>query len=95
MRATTTASMDTPGPYETHATEAYFNVTLPDAKMTPAEVDGYMHGFNIGTVVSTAVHEAFPGHYIQFLWLRRLQARCANCWAPIPMSKAGRTIANR
>ncbi len=28
MRATTTASMDTPGPFETHATEAYFNVTL-------------------------------------------------------------------
>jgi uncharacterized protein (DUF885 family) len=69
MRATTTASMDTPGPFETHATEAYFNVTLPDVKMTPAEVDGYMHGFNIGTVVSTAVHEAYPGHYVQFLWL--------------------------
>ena len=69
MRATTTASMDTPGPYETHATEAYFNVTLPDAKMTPAEVDGYLHGFNAGTVISTAVHEAYPGHYVQFLWL--------------------------
>jgi hypothetical protein len=25
MRATTFASMDTPGPFETHATEAYFN----------------------------------------------------------------------
>jgi uncharacterized protein (DUF885 family) len=69
MRATTTASMDTPGPYETHSTEAYFNVTLPDPSMTPAEVDGYMHGFNIGTVISTAVHEAYPGHYVQFLWL--------------------------
>jgi uncharacterized protein (DUF885 family) len=69
MRATTTASMDTPGPYETHATEAYFNVTLPDPAMTPAEVDGYMHEFNIGTIVSTAVHETYPGHYIQFLWL--------------------------
>jgi uncharacterized protein (DUF885 family) len=69
MRATTTASMDTPGPYETHSTEAYFHVTLPDSKMTPAEVDGYMHGFNAGTVISTAVHEAYPGHYVQFLWL--------------------------
>ena len=69
MRATTTASMDTPGPYETHATEAYFNVTLPDRKWTPAEVDGYMHSFNVGTIVSTAVHEAYPGHYVQFLWL--------------------------
>ncbi|MGO8759986.1 MAG: DUF885 domain-containing protein [Terracidiphilus sp.] len=69
MRATTTASMDTPGAFETHTTEAYFNVTLPDASMTPAEVDGYMHGFNVGTVISTAVHEAYPGHYVQFLWL--------------------------
>ena len=69
MRATTTASMDTPGPFETHATEAYFNVTLPDPSMTPAEVEGYMHGFNVGTVISTAVHEAYPGHYVQFLWL--------------------------
>jgi uncharacterized protein (DUF885 family) len=69
MRATTQASMDTPGPYEQHSTEAYFNVTLPNPSMTPAEVDGYMHSFNIGTVVSTAVHEAYPGHYVQFLWL--------------------------
>jgi len=69
MRATTTASMDTPGPYETHSTEAYFNVTLPDPSMTPAEADGYMHGFNVGTLISTAVHEAYPGHYVQFLWV--------------------------
>ncbi len=69
MRATTFASMDTPGPYETHSTDAYFNVTLPDPSMTPAQVEGYMHSFNIGTVISTAVHEAYPGHYVQFLWL--------------------------
>ena len=69
MRATTFASMDTPGPFETHAKEAYFNVTLPDPSMKPEEVEGFMHSFNIGTVISTAVHEAYPGHYIQFLWL--------------------------
>jgi uncharacterized protein (DUF885 family) len=75
MRAITTASMDTPGPFETHATEAYFNVTLPDPSMTPTEVEGYMHGFNVGTVISTAVHEAYPGHYIQFLWLPQAPSR--------------------
>jgi uncharacterized protein (DUF885 family) len=75
MRATTFASMDTPGPYETHATEAYFNVTLPDPSMTPAEVEGYMHSFNIGTVISTAVHEAYPGHYVQFLWVPRAPSK--------------------
>ena len=68
MRATTFASMDTPGPFEAHATEAYFNVTLPDPSMTPAQVEGFMHSFNVGTVISTAVHEAYPGHYVQFLW---------------------------
>jgi uncharacterized protein (DUF885 family) len=75
MRATTTASMDTPGAFETHATEAYFNVTLPDASMSPAEVEGYMHGFNVGTIISTAVHEAYPGHYVQFLWLPQAPSR--------------------
>jgi uncharacterized protein (DUF885 family) len=75
MRATTFASMDTPGAFETHATEAYFNVTLPDPSMTPAQVEGYMHSFNIGTVISTAVHEAYPGHYIQFLWLPQAPSR--------------------
>ena len=75
MRATTFASMDTPGPFEAHATEAYFNVTLPDKSMTPAQVEGYMHSFNVGTVISTAIHEAYPGHYIQFLWLPQAPSR--------------------
>jgi uncharacterized protein (DUF885 family) len=75
MRATTFASMDTPGPFETKATEAYFNVTLPDPSMTPAEVEGFMHAFNVGTVISTAVHETYPGHYVQFLWTPRATSR--------------------
>jgi uncharacterized protein (DUF885 family) len=74
-RATTQASMDTPGPFETHATEAYFNVTLPDPSMTPAQVADYMRAFNVGTVISTAVHEAYPGHYVQFLWIPTAPSR--------------------
>ena len=75
MRATTFASMDTPGAFEKHATEAYFNVTLPDPKMSPAEVEGFMHAFNVGTIISTAVHEAYPGHYVQFLWVPAAPSR--------------------
>jgi uncharacterized protein (DUF885 family) len=69
MRALTFASMDTPGPYENVAKEAFFNVTLPEASWTPKQVEEHMEGFNRGTVISTAVHEVYPGHYIQFLWL--------------------------
>ena len=75
MRATTQASMDSPGPYETHATTSYFNVTLPDRSMTRAQVEGYMHSFNIGTVISTSVHEAYPGHYTQYLYSLQFPSR--------------------
>ena len=69
MRATTQASMDSPGPFEQHSTTAYFNVTLPEKNWPAARVEDYMAAFNVGTVVSTSVHEAYPGHYVQFLWV--------------------------
>jgi uncharacterized protein (DUF885 family) len=75
MRATTTASMDTPGPYEMKATEAMFNVTLPEPNWTPQHVEDWMESFNRGTIVSTAVHEAYPGHYTQFLWIKRIHSK--------------------
>jgi uncharacterized protein (DUF885 family) len=68
MRATTFASMDPPGAYEKNSTKAYFNVTLPEKGWTPEHVSEHMASFNIGTIISTAVHEAYPGHYVQFLW---------------------------
>ena len=49
-----------------------------------------MAGFNRGTIISTAIHEAYPGHYIQFLWVqqapskvRKLLGACSNAegWA--------------
>lgn len=67
MRATTSASMDSPGPFETGTTKALFNVTLPEKGWTPEHVAEHMAEFNVGTIVSTSVHEAYPGHYTQFL----------------------------
>jgi uncharacterized protein (DUF885 family) len=68
MRATTFASMDPPGPFETHSTKAYFNVTLPEKSWAAPHIAEHMAAFNVGTVISTSVHEAYPGHYVQFLW---------------------------
>jgi uncharacterized protein (DUF885 family) len=69
MRATTQASMDSPGAFEKNSTKAYFNVTLPEKSWTPEHVAEHMASFNVGTVVSTSVHEAYPGHYVQFMWM--------------------------
>lgn len=74
-RATTQASMDSPGPFEQHSTKAYFNVTLPDPKWSPERTNDYLAAFNTGTIVSTSVHEAFPGHYTQFLWQNRFPSK--------------------
>ncbi len=69
MRATTTASMDTPGPFEKVSTQAFFNVTVPDPHAAAQQTEQLMAQFNRGTIISTAIHEAYPGHYVQFLWV--------------------------
>jgi uncharacterized protein (DUF885 family) len=70
-RATTTASMDTPGPFETVAKDSYFDVTLPSPGDSAQDVEGLMSAFNVGTIVTTSTHETYPGHYMQFLWMNR------------------------
>jgi len=70
MRATTQASMDSPGPFEKNSTTAYFNVTLPEKNWTAEHIAEHMAAFNQGTIISTSVHEAYPGHYVQFLWVK-------------------------
>jgi uncharacterized protein (DUF885 family) len=74
-RSLTFASMDTPGPYENVAKEAFFNVTLPEKSWKPERVADFMGAFNRGTILSTAIHEAYPGHYVQFLWMQHVDSR--------------------
>ncbi|HEY7387782.1 MAG TPA: DUF885 domain-containing protein [Bryobacteraceae bacterium] len=75
MRALTTASMDTPGAYEKVAKEGFFNVTLPEPGWTAKQTEEYLEDFNRGTIISTATHEVYPGHYTQFLWIQKLSSK--------------------
>ena len=68
-RATSTASMDTPGPFETKATEAYYYITPVDPKWTPTQQEEWLAQFNYYTTDIVTIHEAYPGHYTQFLHL--------------------------
>ena len=72
MRATTLASMDTPGPYDS-AKEAYYYVTLPNPAWTPEQAEDFLRGAHSRPIIEvTAIHEAFPGHYLQHLWEGKL-----------------------
>jgi hypothetical protein len=75
MRALTFASMDTPGPFENVAKEAFFNVTLPEKDWPKERVEDFLGAFNRGTILSTATHEAYPGHYVQFLWMQHVDSK--------------------
>ena len=70
LRATTSASMDTPGPFETVATEAYFYMTLPDPTWPKEEQDDFMSQWYRPTISNVSVHEVWPGHYVQFLYAK-------------------------
>ncbi len=70
LRATTSASMDTPGPFEKVATEAYFNMTLPNPVWPQAEQDDFMSSWYRQMISNVSVHEVWPGHYVQFLYAK-------------------------
>lgn len=67
-RALSFASMDTPGPFEAKATEAYYNVTVPEADWSPERTEEHMRSFCKYDLLNTSTHEAYPGHYVQGLF---------------------------
>ena len=69
------ASMDTPGAYETKATEAFYYVTPPEKDWTAAQKEEHLRLFNRPVIQIITIHEAFPGHYIQFLNAKRFPTK--------------------
>jgi uncharacterized protein (DUF885 family) len=69
------ASMDTPGPFETRATESFYYVTPVEKDWTPAHQEEHLRLFNPWVMTMIDVHEAFPGHYLQFLYAPRFPTK--------------------
>ena len=68
-RATSTASNDDPGPFETKATEAFYYITPVDPKWSAKQQEDWLRQFDYYTTDNITIHEAYPGHYTQFLHL--------------------------
>jgi uncharacterized protein (DUF885 family) len=69
-RATTTASMDAPGPFDAQTTEGIYYVTLVDPTWTAEQQQEWLRTMNRPMLRNTAVHEVYPGHYLQALHFR-------------------------
>lgn len=74
LRALTFASMDTPGPYE-KAKEAFYYVTPAEPNWSKQKVEEHMRSFSYPDLINTSVHEAYPGHYVQFLWVNKVSSK--------------------
>jgi uncharacterized protein (DUF885 family) len=68
-RATSFASMDTPGAFEKRATEAYYYVTPPEGNWPEKQKEEWLTSFNNYNADVITIHEVYPGHYVQFLRL--------------------------
>jgi len=65
-RQTTFASMDSPGPLETIATQAYYNVTPVEPDWPPQRAESHLAFFNNSYRPIVGAHEVMPGHYVNF-----------------------------
>jgi hypothetical protein len=75
MRATSSASLDAAGAFEQHVNEAFYHVALPDPQATPEQVESHMRSFSYVGLVGTSIHEAYPGHFTQYLWQDKAPSR--------------------
>jgi len=69
-RALSFASMETPGPFEKVARDAYYSVTPVEPSWPSERQEQHLSFFNRNALTLISVHEAFPGHYVQFLALQ-------------------------
>jgi uncharacterized protein (DUF885 family) len=69
------ASMDTPGPYETKATQAFYYVTPVEKDWDAKHVQEHLRLYNPPVVAMINVHEAYPGHYLQFLYAKKFPTK--------------------
>jgi uncharacterized protein (DUF885 family) len=74
FRRTSFASMDAPGVFETNATESYYYVTPTEPEWPDKQKDEWLTAFNYFTTDIVTIHEAYPGHYVQFLALKNSAA---------------------
>jgi uncharacterized protein (DUF885 family) len=69
------ASMDTPGAFESSATEAFYYVTPPEKDWDAKHKEEHLRLFNKPVMQLITIHEAFPGHYIQFLYAKQFPTK--------------------
>ncbi len=66
------AYIEIPGPYENNLPSVYY-IAPPDPKWSKEKQEAYIPGR--GSLLSTSVHEGYPGHFLNFLHSNRAKSK--------------------
>ena len=69
------ASMWSPGPFETRATRAYYYLTDADPSWPADRRQEHLRDLATPTLWSISMHEVYPGHFLHFQHLRRVESK--------------------
>jgi len=69
------ASMWTPGPFESKPSRAYYYLTEADRSWPSERQKEHMRDFNIPTLWNISIHEVYPGHFLHFRHLRKVESK--------------------
>ena len=69
------ASMWTPGPFESKPGRAYYYLTDIDPSWPPERQEEHLRDYNIPTLWSISIHEVYPGHFLHYQHLRKVESK--------------------
>ncbi len=69
------ASMWTPGPFETKPSRAVYYLTDVDPSWPAERQDEHLRDLNIPTLWNITMHEVYPGHFLHYQHLRRVESK--------------------
>jgi uncharacterized protein (DUF885 family) len=70
----TSASMWTPGPFESRPVQAFYYITDVDPSWTAERQDEHLRDFSYGALWAISIHEVFPGHFLHYQHLRQVES---------------------
>jgi uncharacterized protein (DUF885 family) len=69
------ASMWTPGPFESRPSRAMYYLTDVDPKWEADRKAEHLRDFNLPTLWAISIHEVYPGHFLHYQHLRKVDSK--------------------
>ena len=69
------ASMWTPGPFESKPSRAMYYLTDVDPKWDGERKSEHLRDFNTPTLWAISIHEVYPGHFLHYQFLKKVESK--------------------